>query len=257
MTVAALNAAFAHHEMAFRCLPMPVGKIKIFKRIMEAVKLAGAVIDPEHQSEIVEMQPELHGLAKETQAVDVLVHKNEAWHGMHTSGQVWMNAIRNTLKKRYPTDPFKDRFVLLAGLTGAAKVIAKEVQRQGGNAIIASSDKRKGLEFANAVGCRYIGFEAIYVTLHDVLVICDPENDAKTGKGGILPTYLKPGMVAMDLMAGAQTSQFLLDAQSRGCDIITPLDLMLELLELQAKTLTGKETPREVLLKAIPDRFLQ
>ncbi len=257
MTVAALNAAFAHHEMAFRCLPMAVGKVKIFKRIMEAAKLAGVVIDPEHQSEILEIQPELHGLAKETQAVDVLIHKNEAWHGMHMSGQVWVNAIKNALKKRYPADPFKDRFVLCAGLTGASKVIAKEVQRQGGNAIIASSDKKNGIAFAQAAGCRYIAYEALYVTLHDVLVICDDEKDEKTGKGGILPTYLKPGMIAIDLTAGVQTSTFLREAASRGVDIVTPLEMTLELLEQQAKTLTGKPTPREVLLKAIPERFLE
>ncbi|MBI1833045.1 MAG: type I 3-dehydroquinate dehydratase, partial [Planctomycetes bacterium] len=205
ITVATLNAAFAHHNLAFRCLPMAIGNMKIFKKIMEAVKLAGAVIDPENQANIVEIQPELHGLAKDTQAVDVLVHKNETWHGMHTSGQAWLNALKNALLKRrsgesaaaasddpwaaadqedvakrhHGDNPLKDRFVLLAGLTGASRIIAAEVQRLGGNAIIATNDKKRGPAAAAAVGCRYIAFEALYVTLHDVLVVCDEEIDGQ------------------------------------------------------------------------------
>src|SRR5205807_5347527 len=127
----------------------------------DAVKLAGAVIDPEHQVEILEIQPELHGLAKDTQAADVLIHKGDAWHAMNNSAQVWISVLKNLLKKRYPSDPFKDRFILLAGLTGASKVIAKEVQRQGGNAILATGDKKNGMAFAQSIGCRYIGFEAL------------------------------------------------------------------------------------------------
>jgi 3-dehydroquinate dehydratase/shikimate dehydrogenase len=258
ITVAALNAAFAHCNLAFRCLPMGVGNMKIFRKIMEAAKLAGAVIDTEHQASILEIQPELHGLAKETQAADVLVHKNEAWHGVHTAGQAWINALKNALAKRHFGDnPLKDRFVLLAGLNDASQIIAREVQRLGGNAIIAANDKKAGLAVAQAIGCRFVAFEALYTTMHDVLILCDDEKDPKTGKGGIHAGYLKQGMTVIDLTAGAHLTPLLRDAQMRGCDIVTPLDLLLDLLELQAKTLTSKSVPREVLHAAIPERFLE
>src|SRR5262249_33118544 len=159
ITVAALNAVFAHFNLNYRCLPMSIGSIKTFKKIIEAVKLAGAVIDPEHQAEIVEIQPELHGLAKETQAVDVLVQKNSAWHGMHTTGQGWINALQGALQKRHPGDnPFKNRFVVLGGLTAASRIIAAEVQKQGGNAIIATNNKKAGPGVAASIGCRYIPY---------------------------------------------------------------------------------------------------
>jgi 3-dehydroquinate dehydratase/shikimate dehydrogenase len=258
ITVAALNAAFAHFNLAFRCLPMGIGNMKTFRKIMEAVKLAGAVIDPEHQESIVEIQPELHGLAKQTQAVDVLVQKNSAWHGMYTSGKAWMNALKNALQKRNPGDnPLKDRFVLLAGLTGASRIIAAEVQRLGGNAIIATNDKKGGQAVAAAVGCRFIPFEAMYVTLHDVLIVCDEEIDEKANKGGIHAGYLKEGMIVIDLTAGAQRSELLRQAEAHGCDIVAPIELLLDLLELQAKRLTGELVPREVLRSAIPRRFLE
>ena len=130
------------------------------------------------------------------------------------------------------------------------------MQRQGGNAIIATNDKKGGLAVAAAVGCRYIPFEAMYATLHDVLIVCDEEIDAKTGKGGIHAGYLKEGMIVMDLTAGARRTELLRHAESHCCDIVTPIDLILDLLEMQAKALTGQLVPREVLRAAIPQRFL-
>ena len=257
IVVAALNAIFTHHDMAFRCLPMGVGNMKTFRKIMEAVKLAGAVIDEAHQASILDIQPELHGVAKETQAADVVIHKNDAWHGVHTACQAWTNALKNALKKRHPGDnPLKDRFVLIAGLNSVARVLAKEVQRHGGNAILASSEKKAGLALAQSIGCRAISFEALYTTMHDVLVVCDEEKTDKTSKG-IHAGYLKPGMVVMDLTAGARPSVLLREAAGRGCETVSPLELMLDLLELQARTLTGKPAPRGVVRAAIPERFLE
>src|SRR5262249_43456906 len=109
---------------------------------------------------------------------------------------------------------------------------------------------------AHAAGCRYVGFEALYNTMHDVLVVCDEEKDAK-GKGGIHAGYLRAGMTVMDLTAGAKDSKLLHDAKERGCEIVPALDVLVDLLELQARTLTGKPVPREVGRAAIPERFLE
>jgi 3-dehydroquinate dehydratase / shikimate dehydrogenase len=257
ITIAALNAAFAHVGLAIRCLPMSVGNVKVFGKVIDAAKLAAVVVDAENQSAIVGIEPVLHGVAKETHAADVLIQKNGAWHAMHVSGRAWLNTLKGALKKRNPGDnPLKDRFVLLAGLTGASRIIAAEVQRLGGNAIVATSDKKAGQALAAAIGCRYVAFEAIYTTLHDVLIVCDEEHDERLGRSGIHAGYLKQGMIVIDLTAGAGRTQLLRDAEERGCDIVTPLDLTLDLLEMQAKTLTGKLVPREVLRDAIPTRFL-
>ncbi len=258
ITVAVLNAVFAHENMPIRCLPTGVGNMKTFGKIMEAVKLAGAVIDDEHQTEIVDIGVQLRGTAKETNAADIIVHKPDGWHGMHLSGVVWVNALRNALKKRYPSDnPFKDRFIVLAGLNGSSRMIAKEIQRHQGNAIIASSDKKAAAAVAAEAGCRFIAFDALYTTMHDVLVVCDEEKDEKTGRKGIRTGYVKQGMIVMDMTAITKPSELLKEVEMRGCEIVQPLELFLDLLEQQAKTLSGKPVARELLWEAIPARFLE
>jgi len=256
ITVAVLNAAFAHLELSFRCLPMGVGNVKVFRKIMEAFKLAGAVIDPDHQSQIAEIEPEFHGVAKDTQAADVLIFKGEQWHALHLTGHVWVAALKNALAKRYPGDnPFKDRFVLFAGINGSTRMMAKEVQRHGGNAIIATNNKRDGLALAKDISCRFVAFDALYATMHDVLIVCDEEKDERAGKGGIHTGYLKAGMIVLDLTANTRKTATLQGAELRNCDIVVPIDLLLDILGMQAKTLTGKPIPREVLKNAIPARF--
>ncbi|MFO0967613.1 MAG: type I 3-dehydroquinate dehydratase [Gemmataceae bacterium] len=258
IAVAALNAALAHHQLNFRCLPMGVGNMKLFRKVMEAVKLGAAVIDPEHQRDILEIGPELHGTAKTVGAVDLLIQKQNAWHGFHCASQAWMEALTATLRQKFSVEnPIKDRMVMIAGLTPATKILATEVQRLGGNAILASHQKKAALALAQELSCRAIGFDALYTTMHDVLILCDEERQSSGRDAGIHPGYFKPGMVVMDLTATAGSSQLLIDAQVRNCLTVDPLQLLLARLGAQAKLLTGKPTPDDVLRQAIPERFLE
>lgn len=202
ITTSVLNAVFAHHDMAFRCLPMGVGSMKVFRKVMEATKIAGAVIDAEHQAEIMEIEPQLHGVAKHTGAVDLVIHKNDAWHGMHLGAQALPGA-GVTLKEKFQTESlYKDRMVMIVGLNRSAQILASEVQRQGGNAILASHQRKLGQEIAQKIGCRFVAFEALFSisTIDDCLVVCHQEKNHKDARQGVASGvhvgYLKPGIVA-------------------------------------------------------------
>ncbi len=258
ITVAALNALFHAMEMPYRCLPIGVGNLKILRKIMEACKLAGAVVADEHQASILDMDLELHGLAKELQTADVVIHKGEDWHGVHLANKAWMKALKNLVATRYgTTDPLKGRLVMIAGVNPTAKVIAREIIRAGGNVILASRDKKAGQAAAQQLSCRFIATDALYGTMHDALVVCQNAIDERTGKTELHPGYLNPGMFVMDLTAGVRRTDFLREAESRAVKIVQPLELTLDVLELQAKTLIGKDIPRDLLRTAIPERFLE
>lgn len=257
ITVATLNAVFAHEKLAVRCLPLAVGELRIFRKIIDAAKLAAVVVDPEHQSVLVEVGAELHGAAKQTRAVDVLVHKNDAWHGVHASCQAWVSAVADKFKQKHGgQNPFQNRMVLIAGITPAALALAGEMTRAGAGVILATHKRKAGQQAAQEVGCRFVAFDAIYSTMHDALVVCDEERDQAAKPGtGIHPTYLKAGMTVMDVTAGAARSELLREAELRGCLAVQPLDLLVSLLEQQARVLAGKPVPRDVIAAAIPARF--
>jgi 3-dehydroquinate dehydratase/shikimate dehydrogenase len=254
ITTAVLNAVLAHLELPARCLPVGVGNVKLFRKVMEAVKLAGAVVDAEHQHAFADIPTELHGSARETHAVDVLVHKGEVWHGFNTLVSTVLHGLTATLKaKTGAANPLQGRIVALVGLNGAARALARELLRLGCNVILASHQRKAGQLLAQELGCRYIQFEALYSTMHDVLVVCEEEKDPVPGRSvGVHAGYLKTGMTVLDLTATAQRTPLLYQASQRGCLVVEPRQLLLDQLELQAKKITGKDVPREVIEKMVP-----
>src|SRR5205807_735098 len=92
-TAAALNAALAHLEMPVRCLPLGVGSVRLFRKIVEAVKLAGAVIDAEHRGAILEMVTDRSPSAERTKSADLLVYKDNHWLGHDTHVAATVSAL--------------------------------------------------------------------------------------------------------------------------------------------------------------------
>jgi shikimate 5-dehydrogenase len=144
--------------------------------------------------------------------------------------------------------------VLVAGLNATARALAHAIRQRGGVLILASHNRAAAQELAAALGCRHIQFDALYSTMHDVLVVCDEEKEHRPrGDGpGIHPGYLKPGLTVLDLTATLHKSPLVRQAEARGCTVVDPRQLRLDQLLAQAHLLTGKDVPREVLAEALP-----
>jgi shikimate dehydrogenase len=258
-TVAALNAALAHLGLPARCLPLGVGSLRLFRQIMDAVKVAGVVVDAEHAAALLGMATELESAARQAGAVDLLLHKGEHWHGYNTTTQAALAALETALQSRHPGEqPVKGRQVLIVGANPLARAMACGIKERGGAPIIASHDKEAAHRIAIVAECRYIQFEALYSTMHDVLLICDHEKQQARGKspsgaGGVHVSVLKPQVTLMDLTVGLGNSELLERARLLDCTLVAPRQLLLEQLLLQLRLLTGKEVPPEVLLRVLDE----
>jgi shikimate 5-dehydrogenase len=144
--------------------------------------------------------------------------------------------------------------VALVGVNALSRTLASGIQEHGGSPLIVSHNKAAAHELAKQLGCRFILFEALYTTVHDVLIVCDHERHLMPGSAasGVHPGYLKPGMTVIDLTATLSPTPLLREAQSRNCAIIEPRRLLLHQLALQGRLLTGKEVTRELIEQAMP-----
>jgi 3-dehydroquinate dehydratase/shikimate dehydrogenase len=259
-TAAALNAAFAHLNMPVRCLPLGVGNVRLFRKVVEAVKLAGAVIDAEHRGAILEMATDLSlsPAAARAQSADVLLHKDNRWHAHDTQGAATAAALEAVLASRSGTDkPLRGRIVLIVGTDALARSLGGALKELGCVLVIASHDRDAAHRLAQVLECRYVQFEALYSTNHDVLIVCDQEKAQGNARGSagnavVHPGYLKPGMTVLDARSGLQRSPLLREAEQRGCGVVAPQQLWLEQVALQARVLTGQEVPRQLLSDAAP-----
>jgi 3-dehydroquinate dehydratase/shikimate dehydrogenase len=244
VTVALLNAAFARLGEPVRCLPVEIGSNVLFRRVLEVVKAGSAVIDPKHQASIREVVAEIKPSARIAEAVDFMTLEDGKWQGYNLFCRAVLAALEETLRAGKPGDtPLRGRVVMFVGVNGLAHVLASAVQRAGGIPIIAGSVQREAQALAQTLGCRFVLVEAVYTTLHDVLVRCDDTV--------LHPGYLKPGMTVVDLTALPRTSSLLVEAQERGCQVVTPQQLLVELVNRQARAIVGQTVPREALLEVL------
>jgi 3-dehydroquinate dehydratase/shikimate dehydrogenase len=254
--IACLNAAFAALDTSLRCLPLEVGNPRIFRKLIDVVKLQAVVVDDASQGPLLELDIELHGTARKTKAFDLIVPKDDGLHGFHKGAKAWMHQLAETLKKKFdPVNPIKDRIVMFAGIGPAAKLLASEIQEAGGNAVLASANKNAGLAMAKELGCRFVQWEALYSTLHDVLVVCEPEADAKAAP--LTASYLKPGQTVLDLTANFAPTPFLVEAHQRAAVVVSPVEIFLDQTIEMLRVLTSKPVDRTTLRKAIPERLLE
>jgi 3-dehydroquinate dehydratase/shikimate dehydrogenase len=253
VTVALLNAALAHHGLPTRCLPLGVGSVPLFRKVMDAVHLAGVVVDAAHQINFLGIATDFDDRAQEARAVDLLVPETKGWSGCNTLGQAAIDALEAGLRARSSADrPLQGRMVMIVGANAAARAVAHGVQRRGGLLTLASHQRDTIAQLAQQLQCRHIQFEALYTTAHDILVVCDDERtDEKSkppaGKSGLHAGFLRPGMMVMDLTGAGGPTVFLREAEMRGCSVIAPKQALFRQVAAQFKLLTGRETPVEVL----------
>jgi 3-dehydroquinate dehydratase/shikimate dehydrogenase len=255
-TTAAVNAALAQLQVPARCLPLGVGSVRLFRRIAEAVKLAGLIVDEGHQSLLMEMVEEAQPAAAQAQSADVILHKNEKWHGYQTRFTAVADTLASALKGKGGAEgPLRGRMVMVVGVNATARGVAVELIQRGASVTLASHQKKAGHELAQALGCRVVQFEALYSTMHDVLLVCDEEKEeakGRPGSAGVHPGYLKAGMTVLDLTAALHPSALLREAESRGCTAVSPRELFLDHVEAQTRLFTARQPSRAVLAAALP-----
>lgn len=250
--VACLNAALGSLNLPARAMPVTVGGMKLFRRIMEAVKMAAIVVSEEHELEILEIVQERDATCQEAGAADLLLHKSDKWVGSHTRCRAAFAALERTLRtKSTAENPVQGRVCMVVGTNVAAQSLARMLQARGAILIIASKNKNAAQQLAQSLQCRYVQFEALYTTSHDVLVIADGTET------GLRPGYLRPGMIVMDITTTLKRSALLQQAADRSCLIVEPRDLLLEHFGTQARLITGKDVPIDVLKGALPERLFE
>jgi 3-dehydroquinate dehydratase/shikimate dehydrogenase len=255
--IAALNAAFAQLELPTRCLPLEVGDLRLFRKILEAVKVTAVILDEGHSAMLADLATERDNSAQRAGNVDALAQQQGAWHGHYLLERAATAALEHVLNERQPSDtPVNGRTVMLIGVNGLARAMTYRIKKLGGIPIVGSRDKAAAQQIAQEFGCRYVQLDAVYSTLHDTLIVCAEEQRHATMKNrpseiGVHAGYLKPSMTVMDLTNLSQPTELLRGAMERQCAVVPPRVLLRDLVAQQVKLITGKEIAPQAVEQAI------
>jgi 3-dehydroquinate dehydratase/shikimate dehydrogenase len=252
----AINRGMKQLGVSARCLPVQVGNVRLFQKVMEIAGFKAVVVNEPWRHELLEAATDLEPAAQQSQAVDLLVNEDKSWNGYNLLWRAAGAALDATLRQKYPTDkPLDNRMVAIVGADASARSLALGIKSRGGIPIIVSRDRDNAREAAKEIGCRYIPFEQLYTTSHNVLIVCvkdefDPMQGRKI-KTQIHPGYLKPSITVMDLTSMPDASDLQIEAVKRGCDVVTPRRVLLEQILLSIRLITDQDVPRESIEASI------
>ncbi len=260
IATALLNTGLAEAGLPTRCLPLEVGNLRLFRKVLDAVKINAVLVDEENRETLREMITRYQGSADRVRAVDLLAQQNEEWLGFLMLDRAVVAALNTVLQSKYPADnALHGRTFLIAGVNRLSQAVAQRIARNGGILIVTDRDRNAATLLAQDLQCRVIQWEALYTTLHDVLITTGNESPAEAGPTArdkpIHVGYLKPGMCVVDLAATLQLTDLLRQARSRSCLIVHPADVLLEQVLQQAKLITGKEPERHLLQQTLAEVF--
>lgn len=257
---ALVNAALVHLEQPQRCLPLALGNVRIFHKIVEAVKLTSIFVDLANQVALRDMIDDYHEGANLVRGGDLLLKAFEMWHAYFLLEQAVMTVASRVLTEKYGTEKvIKGRTFLICGVNPVSQALAHRIAREGGILIVTDRNRTQAAALANELKCRVIQYEALYSTLHDVLVFGGDDlaghRQASEKEPSVHVGYLKPGMCVIDLHAQLRKSELLRQAQSRWCLVVDPVEVLLEQVFQQIKVITEKEVTLDFLREALKQVF--
>jgi 3-dehydroquinate dehydratase/shikimate dehydrogenase len=249
LTIGLLNAALAQLGQPLRCLPLEIGDLHMFRRILDALKLVGVIVGEEHRESIGEIATEQEPVAQAAKSIDFMAQQGGKWHGYNLLYRAALAALEGALRSKAAKDkPLTGRTVLVAASGGVAQPIAARLKQAGATVRLTSRDTYAGEQLAQAVGCPFLATEAVPTTPHDIFIL----GEVTGTHDGVQPEHLPQGATVLDLTALPRKSPFLVGAADRGCNVVSPPQVLVELVVRQAKTLTGKDIPPKAMAEVLP-----
>lgn len=255
LTVRLMNAAFAHLGSDYRCLPMEVGNVGNFQRMMEAMRITACVLDEAYWADIFSVLNETEEAAKLSRHADLVVQEQSGWTGYSTLWRAAVHSLEETLRREKGAgdNPLKGRNVLLAGATSAARALAYGIQQRGGLLAVTGPDAERAQLLAQMFQCRYVPLQRSYDTAYDVLIAAPTETGADGNPVQNFDTsYVRQNTTVLDLADIPEETELLAEARARGCTVVEPKDVLFAQVIQRLRPLTGKEVPIDVLRDAMP-----
>ena len=259
---AGVNAACVAAGQNVRALPMQVGNWKLFRKICDLVKVQGVTLEEGRQERAYEMGKFDETAKVPVLAADLLTPKAGEWEATNTLGAALTAAIQATYAIKEPDNPggVSGRVVMVAGTGPLNRMVAACLKAAGANLIFAGKDRAAAQKFAQQFGGRAIAVEAVYQTLHDVLVVgrdgtlpdADVEIEDSEDEGmAIHPGYLRAGMIVADLTRYPRRSTFLDEAVKRACIAVEPARILAEQAAAQVARVVGEAVDSAAVLEAV------
>jgi 3-dehydroquinate dehydratase/shikimate dehydrogenase len=151
-----------------------------------------------------------------------------------------------------PSHPLAGRRVLILGAGGVARAIGMGVVRNGGALMVTNRTKARAEELARHLQCILVQWENRGAVSADVLVNCTPVGmHPNVDQTPYVENWLREGVVVFDTIYNPERTLLVKQAQERGCQTVTGVEMFVRQAARQFELFTGRPAPLEVMRKVL------
>ena len=255
-----MEAVFKHHGMKYRYISTEVSSENLAAAFegVKAMGYKGFNCTLPHKQAII---PLLDGLGESAElmgAVNCVVEKDGQYIGENTDGKGYLESIKKF------TD-LKDQTVVILGAGGAARAIAVELALTDvSEIIIVNRTAESGGQLVDLINektqtpATFHPLEGDYRVPGGVDIVINATSIGLYPDKTKVPIdihSLSHDMIISDVIPNPPRTQFIKDAEARGCTTIDGLGMLVNQGRIAIKYWSGKEADAAVMRKALEDIF--
>lgn len=257
------NAAFDTLGLDFVYVAFRVEDLKGAIGGMRALEnFRGMSVTIPHKIEIMEYLDEIDDIDRSIGSINTVINEGGKLTGFGTDGPGALKAITDAGVK------IDGASVLMLGAGGAARAIAFTLARQPGLKKLVLTDINKEM-LDGLVSDLKRGTDAMIegeamttdglaglVDAADIIINCTPIGMHPKEDASLVPAeLLKHGQVVFDIVYTPLETKLLREARSRGCTVISGVEMFINQAVLQFERFTGEAAPVDVMRRVVLERL--
>jgi 3-dehydroquinate dehydratase/shikimate dehydrogenase len=237
---------------------VPRGELGAFLKGFDQLGVGGYSVTIPHKEPAAVLAAQKDPTVTATQAANTLVRVADGWAAYNTDTPAALESLKANMPPAPDGTPvtLATRSVLLLGAGGVARGVAHALADHVAQLTISNRTPERAFKLAEEVKCRAVDWTARHNVLCDMLVNCTSVGmHPNMDESPIHHSFLKPGLMVFETIYTPETTLLVKEARSRGCHVLTGVDMFVRQAALQFKLFTGKEPPLE-LMRGVVKRAL-
>lgn len=257
------NAAFNALGLDFVYMAFRVEDLKSAIAGMRALEnFRGMSVTIPHKIEIIDYLDDVAEVDRFIGSVNTVINENGRLYGCGTDGP---GALKALLDAGVSLDGMS---ILILGAGGASRAIAFTLARSAALDCLVILDINEPVMKALAADLRagtsvtvetsYLDNDSIAkrVPQADIIINCTPVGMHPKEDATLIPVeFLKKGQVVFDVVYTPLETRMLRDATSKGCRVISGVEMFINQAALQFERFTGESAPVEVMRQVVMERL--
>ena len=237
---------------------IPKGQLQAYLDAYDAVPVKGYSVTIPHKEAAAAAARLRDDTVERTHAANTLVRAERGFTAANTDYQSALESLWESLPRRADGSPadLHKRPVLILGAGGVARAIAHALHHAGCSIWVASRTYERAAKLAREVSGEPLDWLARHKEGCEIVINCTPVGmHPNVDESPIHAGFLRPGMHVFDTVYTPETTLLIREAKSRGCGVITGVEMFVRQAARQFELFTNK-TPdldkmREIVRKAM------